>query len=250
MKSFIACILLLLCGFASAGQDVLIHSHNDYQQPEPLVNALRNKVYSLEADVYLVNGELKVAHDKKDLDTAPSLFAQYLQPIITLFQTHHGHISVDSLYAPVLLIDIKQNGQASLAALVKLLSPHASVFDKRANHAAVQVVISGDRGDRSRWASWPSLILFDGRINEQYNKAQMERVAFFSDSYSNYAQHKDSTDSLIRQLAEKAHRLKKRLRLWAIPDTPPSWTHLRKLGVDIINTDRVAECRAYFSASH
>jgi alkaline phosphatase len=96
----------------------------------------------------------------------------------------------------------------------------------------------------------PSFILFDGRINEQYSKAQMEKVAFFSDSYLNYTRHEDSTDSLIRQLAEKAHGLKKLLRLWATPDTPSSWTHLRQLGVDIVNTDKVTECRAYFSARH
>ena len=86
-------------------------------------------------------------------------------------------------------------------------------------------------------------ILFDGRSNEQYDKAQLERVAFISDSYFNYARQKDSTDSLIKQLADKSHQLKKLLRLWAIPDNSSSWSHLRTLGVDIINTDKVTECR-------
>ena len=35
---------------------------------------------------------------------------------------------------------------------------------------------------------------------------------------------------------------------WSIPNNPESWTHLRHLGVDIINTDKVAECRKYFSS--
>jgi len=247
VKLVIAYSLLFLCGFTSPAQDVLIHSHNDYQQSEALVNALRNKVYSLEADVYLVHGELKVAHDKKELDSAPLLLDLYLQPIITLFQKNHGHISSDSSYTTILMIDIKENGRAALEALSKLLSLHRSVFDKSVNRAAVQVVISGDRGDRSLWTSWPSFIFFDGRIDEQYNNAQLGRISFISDSYSNYTQPRDSTDSLIKQLAEKVHHLKKLLRLWAIPDTPTSWAQLRELGVDIINTDRVRECREYFS---
>ncbi|HMK27646.1 MAG TPA: hypothetical protein VK483_16560 [Chitinophagaceae bacterium] len=36
------------------------------------------------------------------------------------------------------------------------------------------------------------------------------------------------------------------LRLWATADSPNSWEHLQKQGVDIINTDKVAECRNYF----
>ena len=248
MRQFILCYLLVSCSLIARPQKILIHSHNDYEQAEPLVNALRNKVYSLEADVYLVNEILKVAHDKKDLTNASSLCSLYIQPIIKLFQAHNGHISSDSTYAPVLMIDIKENGSGVLTKLIKLLSSHGSVFDRQLNPKAVQIVISGDRGDRSRWASWPSFILFDGRSNEEYDKAQLERVAFISDSYFNYSRQKDNTDSLIKQLADKSHGLKKLLRLWAIPDHPSAWSHLRRLGVDIINTDKVSECRQYFSA--
>ena len=238
--------VLLFCGSIISGQDILIHSHNDYQQAEPLINALRNKVYSIEADIYLVNDTLKVAHDKRELPTAPSLSDLYIQPIVKLFKLNQGHISSDHNYAPILMIDIKDNGEAALTALTKMLSQYPSVFDRLVNSKAVQVVISGDRGDRSKWTSWPSFILFDGRMSEQYTKEQLERVAFVSDSYLNYAKQTDSTESLIKQLAVKTHQMKKLLRLWAIPDNKSSWQHLRGLGVDIINTDKVAECRKYF----
>jgi alkaline phosphatase len=246
IRAVILCVLLC-CGSFIHSQKILIHSHNDYEQAGPLVNALENKVYSLEADIYLLNDTLKVAHDKKNLTAAPSLLALYIQPIVHLFQDNHGQISSDKNYSPILMIDIKENGEAALSALVKLLSAHPSVFDRKVNKKAVQVVISGDRGNIAKWTSWPSYILFDGRFNEHYDKAQLKRVAFISDSYFNYAKQKETTDSLIKQLATKAHQIKKPLRLWAIPDNPASWTHLRELGVDIINTDKVAECRKYFS---
>jgi alkaline phosphatase len=243
MKCLIV-VLLALCNVASA--QVRIHAHNDYQKAEPLVNALRNKAYSLEADVYLVNDTLKVAHNKNELATAPTLFSEYLQPIIHLFQTHHDHISDDSNYAPILMVDIKENGESALQALVKLLSAYPSVFDRSINKAAVQIVISGERG--SMWTVWPATILFDGRPNENYDAATLERVAFVSDSYLHYSDHsKNNADTLLHQAAEKVHAMKKLFRLWAIPDNPASWDHLLQLGVDIINTDKITECRNYFS---
>jgi alkaline phosphatase len=165
-----------------------------------------------------------------------------------LFNANGGRISSDKNYAPFLMIDIKENGDAVLNALVKLLSAHLSVFDIKVNSKAVQIVISGDRGAISKWTSWPSYILFDGRINEIYDKSQLKRVAFISDSYLNYAKQKEATDSVIKVLSKKTHKMKKLLRLWAIPDHASSWLHLRELGVDIINTDKVAECRKYFDA--
>ena len=67
-----------------------IHAHNDYQHPQPLVHAIENKVFSLEADLFLVNGKLRVAHDKEELDTAPKLKSLYLKPIIKLFKKHRA----------------------------------------------------------------------------------------------------------------------------------------------------------------
>ena len=247
MKTFIICLLLTADSFLIQGQSVLIHSHNDYQRAEPLTNALRNKVYSLEADIYLVNDTIKVAHDKKDLATASSLHSLYIQPIVNLFKANNGLISSDNKYAPVLMIDIKENGDAVLNALVKMLSAYPFIFNRKINSKAVQIVISGDRGAISKWTSWPSFILFDGRINERYDKAQLKRVAFISDSYLNYARQKETTDSLIKQLTAKVHQIKKNIRLWAIPDNSSSWEHLRSLGVDIINTDKVEECNKYFT---
>ena len=248
MKLLAFYLIFNCCFFALDAQKVLIHSHNDYEQAEPLTNAVRNQVYSFEADVYLVNDTLKVVHDKKDLATAPSLSSLYIQPIVNMFKTHHGHISDDANYAAVLMIDIKEKGEDVLNALVKLLSAYPSVFDRKVNKKAVQIVISGDRGNISKWTSWPSFILFDGRINEQYDKAQLKRVAFISDSYFNYAKQKDSTDLLIKQLAIKSHQMNKLLRLWGTPDNSTSWTHLKELGVDFVNTDKVEECRKYFAA--
>ena len=251
MKWFLLYILFTLTCFLSLAQP-RIHAHNDYQKPKPLTHALSNRVFSIEADVYLSGNKLLVAHDKNELATAKTLDSLYLQPIIELFRLHKGTISEDSGYAPVLMIDIKENGEAAIAQLINLLSAKRSVFDRTINAKAVQVVISGDRGVSSpreslwtKWTSYPSYLFFDGRPYEVYDNATLQRVAFISDSYVNYISAQDST-SRIEQLVKKVHGMGKLLRLWASPDHPASWKRQQQLGIDIINTDKVAECRNYF----
>ena len=250
-------LIFLLINVTTTAQPPLIHAHNDFQRPEPLTNALRYRVYSIEADVFLVNDTLRVAHDEKDLATAPSLWNLYLQPIINLFTYNNGRISPDTGYAPVLMIDVKKSSRAVLANLVQQLSAYPSVFDRSINPYAVQIVISGDRPPRKKteedpdgelsWTRYPRYIFFDGRPKETYDKATLQRVAIISDSYFNYVIPSDSIDHHIRQLVQQVHSMGKLLRLWATPDSPIAWERLQKLGVDIINTDKVAECRYFFA---
>ena len=245
MKLFLLFILISIACIQSPAQ-TRIHAHNDYQKQEPLTNALRHQVFSMEADIYLSGNKLLVAHDKNELATAPTLDSLYLQPIIKLFSRHKGTISERSSYTSVLMIDIKENGEAAIAQLIKMISAYRSVFDRSLNPKAVQLVISGDRGASSTWTSYPSYILFDGRPNEVYDNATLQRVAFISDSYSKYANPQDSISNLLRQAVKKVHGMGKLFRIWGSPDNADAWKLQHQLGVDIINTDKVAECRKYF----
>ena len=250
-------LLFLFTGATTTAQPPFIHAHNDFQKAEPLINALRYRAYSIEADVFLVNDTLRVAHEENELANAPSLWNLYLQPIINLFADNNGHISPDTAYAPVLMIDIKKSSRAVLANLVQTLSAHPSEFDRSVNPHAVQIIISGDRPPRKKteedpggefsWTRYPRYIFFDGRPKETYDSATLQRVAMISDSYFNYVIPSDSIDHHIRQLVQQVHSMGKLLRLWATPDSPNSWEHLQKWGVDIINTDKVAECRNFFA---
>ena len=246
MKNFFVCALLL-AAYAGTAQQVLIHAHNDYEKPEPLFNALRNKAFTIEADVY-PGDSLFVAHDKKDIRAGRTLVSMYLQPIIQIFAAHNGYISDDTSYAPTLMIDIKENSAAVITELIKLLAPHRNFFDRSINKHAMQVVLSGERGAITEWNKLPAYILFDGRPYETYDSSAFKRVAFISDSYMNYILPKDSTDIKLKQLVAATHSKGKLLRLWATPDNEIYWRKLYDMGVDIINTDKVAACRKYFSA--
>jgi len=246
MKNFSFFLFFSFGSFLSFTQP-LIHAHNDYQKKLPLTNALRNKAFSIEADIYLSGGRLLVAHDKNELATATTLDSLYLQPIIELFRLHKGTISADSNYTPTLMIDIKDNGEATIAALIKLLSPHGAVFDRSINTKAMQVVLSGDRGASAKWISYPSYIFFDGRPYEEYNNATLQRVAFISDSWLQYIFPPADNYERLKRITEKVHTLGKHIRLWGSPDNPASWQLQKELHMDIINTDKVEECYTYLN---
>ena len=234
-------LFLIFLSSIAFGQP-FIHAHNDYQQAAPLTNALQYKVFSIEADVYLYNGKLVVAHDRKELPAAPSLDSLYLQPIVALFAKHGGRINSESNYAPILMIDTKENGAVVLAKLLSMLQVYRSVFDRTVNKLAVQIVISGDRGPITAWSSYAPILFFDGRPYEVYDAATLERVAFISDGYANY---KNNTNG-IEQAASAIHSKQKLFRLWGYADTLNMWQQVLQWGVDILNTDRVEECRERF----
>ena len=48
------------------------HAHNDYEHARPLLDALDRGFGSIEADIWLVDGALLVAHDLKDVRKASS----------------------------------------------------------------------------------------------------------------------------------------------------------------------------------
>src|SRR5215475_1398103 len=57
------------------------HAHNDYEHKRPLLDALDHGFCSIEADIYLVDGQLLVAHDRRDVRPERTLQALYLDPL-------------------------------------------------------------------------------------------------------------------------------------------------------------------------
>src|SRR3974390_1561429 len=55
--------LPVLCLGAEPVPLIHVHAHNDYEHTRPLLDALDHGFCSVEADIYLVDGQLPVAHD-------------------------------------------------------------------------------------------------------------------------------------------------------------------------------------------
>jgi alkaline phosphatase len=63
-----------------------LHSHNDYKQNIPFLTAYYAGAGSIEADVYLLNGKLYVAHERNEIAEDRTLDELYLKPLAALFR--------------------------------------------------------------------------------------------------------------------------------------------------------------------
>ena len=81
----IANLVLITVAFAAETAAVAplaqAHAHNDYEHDRPLLDALDHGFTSVEADIYLVDGALLVAHNRRDVKPERTLEKLYLDPL-------------------------------------------------------------------------------------------------------------------------------------------------------------------------
>jgi glycerophosphoryl diester phosphodiesterase len=51
----------------------------------------------------------------------------------------------------------------------------------------------------------------------------------------------------LRQITAQAHQQGRKVRFWGGPDIPVLWAEQLAAGVDLINTDKLAELRAFLT---
>lgn len=218
-----------------------VHAHNDYVQPIPFFTAYYQQAGSIEADLYLQDGELYVAHEPQEIAPDRTLEVLYLKPLQAQIKKNQGRPYPPPNATLQFLIDLKTEGPATLALLVKKLTQYPEIKD----NPAIKIVISGNRPAPEAWASYPAYIYFDGRPNETYTPAQLQRVGLISDSFRNYTNWNGkgilvkSDREKIQRVIQSVHQQNKKLRFWATPDNVTTWKTLMHLGVDYLGTDNV-----------
>jgi len=227
------------------------HSHNDYEQTTPFYLAYNAQFGSIEADIWAVEGQLYVAHDKTEITATNTLDHLYIEPIVALFKKYGGRVSVDPSYTFQLLIDLKTEVEPTLTLLTEKLKKYPEVFDPKVNKNAVRITITGNRPDPSRFREYPDFIFFDGNIKRKYDAEQLKRVGIYSENLAVFTSWKgkdaipEKEEIRLKQIIDSVHEINKRIRFWNAPDTPEAWKILMKLKVDLINTDHIPELSAF-----
>jgi hypothetical protein len=93
------------------------HAHNDYWHSHPLYDALDHGFTSVEADVFLVNGELLVGHDWSELRPDRTLRSLYLDPLKKIIQQNGGSVYPEYPHDFFLWIDVKTDGEFTYRVL-------------------------------------------------------------------------------------------------------------------------------------
>ncbi len=236
------------------------HAHNDYEHRRPLLDALDHGFSSVEADIFLVKGKLLVAHDFIRLRPERTLEKLYLDPLLARVRRHGGGVYPSQKRAGdrgakpaefTLLIDIKDNGEKTYAALHALLASKyaemlTTVRDGKVQKKAVTIVISGNRprrliaGQKVRYAG------VDGRLSDLDSKEPAHLLPLISDRWSSHFKWRGNGEipavelAKLRDVVRKSHGKGRRVRFWATPEKIAVWAVLRDNGVDLINTDDLA----------
>lgn len=241
IASTIIASVLSICVCASAEAQIKIHSHNDYRRDVPFYEAYSADVWSIEVETWLAeDGKLMVAHDEAEIPTAQTFDKSYLAHSVESWRRDgRGY---------TLMFDVKTDASKTLDALVATLNKYGDVFKAD----GVRVVISGNRPSPDTFEKYPLFISFDGSVGDDYTPAQLARVAFVSDDFTNYSRWngkgvpvKEDTKRL-NDVIERVHAMGKPIRFWAAPDNLTAWNTLYNMGVDIIGTDRPQACAEFF----
>jgi alkaline phosphatase len=254
--SYYTLIAVLFISISSTAQTPLNynrgHSHNDYRQNIPLLTAYYAGMGSIEADVFLRNGQLYVAHDAVEISSEATLKKLYLEPLASFYRKNGNHAYKDSTHSLQLVVDIKQDYKNVIGELIKELSAYGDIFNSAKNTKAIKIVLSGDMPLPVEFKNYPDYISFDGRPNTPYTDEQLKRIAMISDDLKSYTTWngkgtptKDD-EKKLRAVIEKAHRQRKPFRFWASQDSPNTWIVLEKLGADWINTDHPEQLKEFY----
>lgn len=233
------------------------HAHNDYEHARPLHDALERGFCSVEADVYLVEGRLLVAHDRKDVKPERTLTRLYLEPLRQRIRSNGGRVYRGGPDV-VLLIDVKSEAGATYAALHAELEKFADMLTSfradRSKPGAITVIISGNRAPQDMRAQAVRYAAMDGRKDDLDANTAAALVPLVSENWKKIftwdwqGPMPESERVALRGWVERAHAQGRRVRFWNTPDRPEAWTILRDAGVDVIGTDDLAGLQRFLLA--
>jgi glycerophosphoryl diester phosphodiesterase len=234
MRQIFLIIILFLSSKLSAQ---IAHSHNDYEQKQPFEAAYNLGFDSIEADLYLKDNEIFVAHDWNKILPERAFKNLYLNPLLAKITENNGYPY--SIKKPLtLMLDLKKEGRE----LMKVLFAQLSQYKKELKH--VKIVLSGDMPPPEEFKNYDKIFYFDGRKELLYSKKEFKRVAFVSASFLDFGKFwmgktpmPDETFQKIDLFVKEMHHKGKMVRLWATPNTVLGYETLQKLKVDIIGTD-------------
>ncbi|MBD0421363.1 hypothetical protein H0H10_19770 [Streptomyces sp. TRM S81-3] len=240
------------------------HAHNDYEHPRPLLDALDHRFGSVEADIYLVDGRLLVAHDPEDLDPSRTLESLYLDPLAARVRAQGGWVYRSHRRPLQLLVDIKTEGASTYLELDRRLRRYRHLFTTYAHGKVrpgpVTAVISGDRAARAPMETQTERRAFyDGRLTDLGTSAPASFVPLISDNWTRVftwqgvGAFPDAERRRLHDIVGTAHARGQRVRFWATPDLAgPArdavWSELLTAGADHLNTDDLAGLEEFLDA--
>jgi hypothetical protein len=224
-----------------------VHAHNDYEHTHPLFDALSHGITSVEADIHLVNGQLLVAHDLKQVQPTRTLQSLYLDPLRARTEKFGGHIYPNGDPTFYLLIDFKSDPNLMYPVLRKVLEQYADLLttfsSDKVERKAITVVLTGNRPRQLLRQEPVRLAALDAIWGDLATPQPKNLYLWMSEDWKQYFQWNGDgafppeEKARLLDMVKKSHRQHLLVRFWDAPDTPRFWKELRRDGVDLLNAD-------------
>lgn len=253
-------IAMVLAGCVSSAAPKALpraHAHNDYEHARPLADALEHGFCNIEADVWLMDGKLLVAHDRKDAKPERTLESLYLDPLRERVKANGGRV-YHGWPEITLLVDVKSEAKATYAALEAVLARYAGILTVYENGrelpGAVTVVVSGNRSLETVKAAPRRYSALDGRSTDLDSTEPATVYPWISENWTKLSKWKgqgplsEADRATLHDWVRRAHANGRKLRFWNYPETPEAWRVLVEEGVDVIGTDHLSRLRDFLSA--
>lgn len=224
-------------------------SHNDYWRENPLEDALSFRFNCVEADLWLIDGELYVSHERPEPNPAITFENLYLKPLIARIQANGGKVYPGSDRPFYLMVDCKAQGEEMYKVLKKQMEPYKEYFCSVENgeykEGAVLFFLSGDRPAKSLPKETSRFTFLDGQIKDLGKGIPASLAPVVSDNYADFftwnGEGEMPEDQLnkMREIIGKVHEEGKLFRWWGAPDTEAFKRFFIQEGVDLVGADEL-----------
>lgn len=222
-------------------------SHNDYWRENPLTDALAFRYNCVEADLWLIDGELYVSHDRPEPNPSITFENLYVRPLVARIQANGGKVYPGSDRPFYLMVDCKTNGEDIYKVLKRQMEPYKELFcsvDKgQYKEGAILFFLSGDRPKNSLPNESSRFTFLDGQVKDLGKNVPASLAPVVSDNYADFLTWRGEgeipADQLqkMREIITKAHAEGKLFRWWGAPDTEQFKRFFIQEGVDLVGAD-------------
>ncbi len=235
------------------------HAHNDYEHARPLFDALARGFKSVEADVWLVDGELLVAHERQLVQPGRTLESLYLGPLRRTVAENRGAVYPGDPDYFTLLVDLKSEAVATYRALhaqLRRYDPMLTTFHSSGvQDGAVTAFVSGNRPRELMQQQRVRHAGYDGRLSDLGVDTDQAFTPLISDNWTkNFTWQgigpmPEAEREKLHNIVSTAHESGQRVRFWATPELPEVreavWGELLTARVDYVNTDHLHELEVF-----
>jgi glycerophosphoryl diester phosphodiesterase len=229
-----------------AGYLVMAYSHDDYEHTNPLTDALDQRFYNVETDVWLRSDKVIVGRDSAS--PLGTLQDMYLEPLKAQVEANGGSVYGDGVQFE-LWLDLRDGSLGLRNGIQHLLEtyPMVSVFsdDQPETPGAVKVVLTGNEESKKTYTNENNTryAVRDSSVYLTSDPAADAKWQYYGLDWNQWIAWQGADDlpaTEARRLAclvGDIHKKGKKVRFWHVPGNEGLYRAMIEYGVDLITTD-------------